>query len=179
MIVNLNLNQILEYRRIAAGLRFLRTDCTVERVDGIDVDSTAAASLRLRYLQLLDTAPAHLLPTADIASQIAVSAYGTAYLPASCRRLLNIRLSHWRLPAFPVSRADFNLSPRRRRVLNRYCAPGPVEPLAVTEPDGSLSLWPFSPSGSVVRAIAVIDPGENSFSLDESLLPSLIQIPES
>ncbi len=177
MIVSLNLSQMLEYRRVAAGLKFLRSDCTVELVDGIDIDATDSASLRSLYLQVLDTAPAHLLPTSDLASQISLHLdagfRARAKLPAACRRLLNIRLSNWLRPAFPVSREEYDSQPRRRKELNPFTTPGTLEPVAIIEADGTLTLMPAMKNPTVACAIAVVDPGEGTFTLDESLLPLL------
>lgn len=177
MLVSLNLTQLLEYRRVAAGLKFLRSDCSIELTDGIDIDGADAASLRHRYLQLLDTAPAHLLPTANVAPQITLTLgagfRGEAKLPPSCRRLLNIRLSTWMRPALPERREEYDLSPRRRKELNPLTCPGPSEPVAVTEADGRVTVIPAVKNCTVASAIAVVDPGEDTFTLDESLLPAL------
>lgn len=178
MIVTLNTTQVLEYRRIAAGLKFLRSDCTVELVDGTDVDATDSQTLRRRYLQLLDTAPPHLLPTADIADEINLTVasgfHGEAALPERCRRLVNIRLGAWQRPAFPVNREQYTAGSRHRKELNPYSVPDNSEPVAVTEPDGTLTVIPAMRGAEVARAIAVIDPGDGTYILDESLLDALV-----
>lgn len=177
MIVTFSLTQLLEYRRVAAGLKFLRSDCSIERVDGIDIDSADTLDLRRRYLQLLDTAPAHLLPTADIADEISlrsgVNFRGEARLPENCRRLLNIRLSSWTRPALPLERNLYDSWPPSRKELNPWSAPTSSRPVAVLEHDGSLTLIPAPRNCTVASAIAVVDPGEDTFTLDESLLDAL------
>lgn len=181
MLTTLNTSSLLEYRRIAAGLKFLRSDCTVERTDGIDTDAMLSQGLRQRYLHLLDTAPAHLLPVSDVAESVVISGASggraSASLPEECRRLLNIRLSAWTRPAIPVRREDYDRLPCSRRELNPFAAPGNAGPVAVLEADGSLTLMPAPEGATVARAMAVTDPGEGTYTLDDSLLDVLAEAP--
>lgn len=66
MTVKLTKEEMLRRRRIADGLEPLRTDCTIARTDGIDIDAYLATELRRRYLHLLDHAPRELLATENL-----------------------------------------------------------------------------------------------------------------
>lgn len=163
--------------RRAWGLEVQRADCMVEAVEGVAVDKLIEQRMRAWYVGLLDKAPARLLPVEDISPSLTVVGLGTmasAWLPAGVRRLLEIRLSGWTNPAVPADIADGSCARRMHLALNPYSAPGPAHPLAAL--DGPrLYLSPFGHGWSVAAALAVVDPGENTYKLDESLLSTIPQ----
>lgn len=178
MIVTITLSQLIECRRVAAGLNFSRQDCSVELVEGIGIEDRWAQQMRRRYARLLRAADPMLLPVSDIASEITLdvsrAGEGTAALPATAARLLNIRLRSWKRPARVVTRAEYDADGSSARALNPFCAPGADSPAAILEPSGEVTLLPASAPDSVAHAIAVTDPGPDLFTLDESLIESLI-----
>ena len=167
---------MLRLWRIAAGLEPLRADCTVEIIEGIDTDAMIRHHMRAWYLKLLDTAPVQLLPVADIAPDLhlahAPGGAATATLPSRARRLIDIRLSSWMQPAIPHADPAATL----RLAVNPYCAPGPHSP-ACTATGRHLLLTPArADTDTVVRAMAVTDPGPDAYILDETLLHTIPDI---
>ncbi len=179
MIVSITLSQLLECRRIAAGLNFSRADCSLELIDGIDPEAGWAQQMRHRYATLLLTADPVLLPTADVSRQAALNVspcgIATLMLPSEATRLLNVRLLSWERPALPMARVDFNASGRAAASLNPFCAPGTADPAAVVEPSGHVTLMPAQAFDTVASAIAVVRPADpDVFTLDESLIEQLL-----
>ena len=52
---------MLERRRISGGLEPLRSDCSIEYTDGIDIDRLLEQQLRARYVWMLDHADPSML----------------------------------------------------------------------------------------------------------------------
>ena len=50
MKVILSKAEMLEYCRTAGGLGHYRTDCSIERTDGIDADAMLGGYIRSRYI---------------------------------------------------------------------------------------------------------------------------------
>lgn len=178
MLASFTSSEMLRLWRVAAGLEPLRADCTVEIVEGIDTDAMILNRMRAWYLKLLDTAPAQLLPVADIAPDLhlahAPGGAATATMPARARRIIDIRLSSWMQPAEPHTDTAAVL----RLAANPYCAPGPHSP-ACTATGRHLLLTPAcAHTDTVVRAMAVTDPGPETYILDETLLDTIPDILE-
>lgn len=178
MLLTLTHSEMLKLWRTAAGLEPLRSDCRVERVEGLDADAIIEPRMRAWYLHLLDTAPAGLLPVADVADEIVLTpglgrAAATATLPARVRRLLSVRLTGWRNQALPSAVGD--ASRRCAMSLNPYLQPGPCHPMCVAG-GRRLELRPFEDGDIVLEATAVVDPGSESYVLDESLLATIPDI---
>ena len=170
-MLSLSSSEMLALWRRALGFETLRTDCSVEAVEGIDID--AAISLRMRqwYLDLLDSADPDLLPVSDIAPQASLSQPqndGSAIicLPENARRVLSLRLNRWMRYASP--RTPDSVSDILALMASPYGRPGIYSPLAVLLPH-ALMVAPAQ-SDSIASLLAVIDPGPESYILDESLL---------
>lgn len=156
MLRTLTHDEMLKLWRTAAGLEPRRSDCRVERVEGLDADAVIEPRMRSWYLRLLDTAPPHLLPVAD-----------------GVRRLLSLRLTGWMRPAGPADEAE--ASRRAALALNPYLRPGPHSPLCITH-GRRLTAAPFEDGDIVAEAMAVTDPGSALYILDESLLETIPDI---
>ena len=92
MKITLTKDQIIKSRRIADGFDYTLNGSSVESTTGIDLDAYLERDIRQRYLELIDTAPPHLLAPGNIASQCSLStAQGAATIstPANCRRVLD------------------------------------------------------------------------------------------
>lgn len=166
---------MLKLWRSAAGLEPLRSDCSVERIEGIDADAIIGPRMRAWYLRLLDTAPAALLPVADVAGELVLTpdragGSATAVMPQRVRRLLDVRLTGWLNAALP---RDAAAAARRCRMgLNPYLRPGLTHPMCLT--DGhTMRVEPFEDGDIVAAARAVCDPGPERYTLDESLLATI------
>ncbi len=178
MLVTLTHSEMLRLWRAAAGLEPMRADCTVERVEGIDANAMIEPRMRTWYLRLLDTADPALLPTADVRDEIVLSpcrehAAATAVLPERARRLLELRLTGWLNPARPCLPPEERL--RGLLARNPYCAPGAVHPVCCVA-GRRLHVAPFEAGDIVDVAIAVVDEGPDSYTLDESLLSEIPDI---
>ena len=69
MKITLTKDQIIKSRRIADGFDYTLNGASVESTTGIDLDAYLERDIRQRYLELIDTAPPHLLAPGNIASQ--------------------------------------------------------------------------------------------------------------
>ena len=166
---------MLKLWRKAAGLEPSRVDCTMERVDGIDADAVIEPRMRAWYLRLLDTAPPGLLPAQDASRSIHIDdcqwhAGAAGLLPDAVRRLLEVHLTGWKCHAVPCTPEE---QPRRHRLaLNPYSAPGPAHPLC-TVAGRRIHVLPFEPGDFLDYALAVVDPGPELYTLDDSLLSTI------
>lgn len=145
-------------------------DCSVEQFDGLNVNDLIARRMRQWYLHLLDTAPAALLPTADIAARCTRTArpdnVANLLLPADCRRLVQVRCASWPTPVQPT--AD---TAALRLLGHPFAAPTARRPMAITS-HNALTLAPCAPADAI-ELIAVIDLGPDTYTLDESLLATI------
>ncbi|MDO4319692.1 MAG: hypothetical protein Q4C34_03880 [Bacteroidales bacterium] len=167
-------SQMLSLWRNALGIDTLRSDMTLSRVDGIDIDAYIGRRMRLWYLGLLDTAPLDRLTLTDIAAGVTAVADGCCAridLPDGCRRVASVALAGWQRAVGPVGGDE------ARRVMARaaspYTLPGICEP-AVVACGRSLLCMPAT-TPTVASLMAVIDPGPESYVLDESLLATIPQ----
>lgn len=152
-----------------------RTDGVVTRHDNVEVDAMCIEAMRLRYVELLATAPVRLLVPQDVAlnAKLARTYQGTGYLtvPDNVVRVLWVKLSGWERAA-QVTEADPAL---RRLEGNRYACGGVAAPVAVTRSKGAVELFalPYSQSLPLVESVtAVVDPGPELYVMDEELLGS-------
>ena len=177
------LAELLVLARRSAGFTHVNADCSVEQVDGIDVDALLADEIRRRYLHLLDTASPTLLAPSDVASLTSFepppepSAAGTVTLHSSCRRPLALRLDGWTAAARVLPAELLPVAKEWQK--NPYTAATPSSPLAVLAYPGSrceLLVWPAESSAAVESALAVaLDPGyPDVFLLDEAALAEII-----
>lgn len=179
MMLRLSKEEMLKRRRIAAGLEPLRTDCSVERTDGIDINAMLESQMRQAYLNLLDTAPPHLVASTGLiaSTEPITGSKGTLItLPSSCRRVFTVRLSGWDLAAEvkPPSESMRLIG----RQLNPYTRATSAAPAAVLMPGDEggtqrkIMAWP---AGATAEITAAIDAGEHLYILDEAALPIILQ----
>lgn len=177
MKLTLSRQEMLKRRRLAAGLEPLRTDCTVELTEGLDVDRMLLDGLRKWYLTLLDTAPREMLAPDHIRSNMLYPVEGKAggvriMLPAACRRVFDLKLQHWSRPAPVLPRTELDTVVSRQ--LNPYTAATCDRPVAVYVPGAegadAVYAWPAGAGAKVETLCGVLDPGEEAYVLDESAL---------
>lgn len=182
MKISLSKAEMIERRRRALALTPLRTDCTIERTDGIDIDATLEQELRRWYLNLLDTAEPRLLAPENIAGRLACSTTGdddcravVVELPSNCRRVFDLKLEGWThaVPVLPHSELARVIACQQ----NPYTRATPWRPVAVLGAGGDdgrspdILAWPSTglfPSAQIVTAVT--DPGPELYILDESAL---------
>lgn len=175
MKVILSKAEMLEYCRTAGGLGHYRTDCSIERTDGIDADAMLGGYIRSRYIELLDTADVGMLYPEDIRDEVvrtSTPGMDCALLRpvVDCRRHLSVRLDGWERSTAILPVSEYEHAEALSR--NPYTAPGASTPLAVLTPEGDVAAWPAS--GAVLSYFAVTDRGEDTYRLDERAFGELI-----
>ena len=132
----------------------VRRDCTVERDDGIDLDTLLTTRIRQWYHHLLLTGPLEWLPVDNVAAETTVatdsSGCVTATLPSRAVRPVAMRLDGWQRAATkfhkPGSReAALQASPLLRG--------GCCNPAAVARGDGTVKLY-SAPQGTSQASLA-------------------------
>ena len=163
-------SQMLAIWRSALGLDTPYADCSVEQFVGINVNDLIAQRMRQWYLNLLDTADPALLPTADIAARctrVARQNNATAItVPDDCRRVLHIRAASWLTPIPPE--AD---TARAALLGHPFASPSARRPIAIASLR-SIIVAPCAPADAL-EVVAVVDPGEQYYTLDDSLLVTI------
>ncbi len=166
-------SQMLALWRRALGFDTLRTDCSIEVFDGIDLDTVILERMRRWYLGLLDTADPSLLPISEIATSLVPEAAGSIgvsmQLSEIHRRIVAVHAASWNYavapsePDYAAMRLQFSSSP--------YARPSSGSPLAWVRA-GVLSLAPCK-LGEALSIRAVVDPGPDMYILDDSLLSTI------
>lgn len=149
----------------------LRADCTIQRSDGVDLDTIVQEEMRLWYLKQLAEAPVELLAPEDLTmtAKVRRSTQGTALitLPENVVRVVAVKLGGWERPARVMTNGN---QPYRG---NPFAVGGVAHPVAVVLPGNTLEL--FSPESPhtipVVDLLVVItDPGPDTYIMDERLI---------
>lgn len=111
--------QMLKLWKLIMHLQPMHRDCTIEREDGVDVDSLLLLEMGCWYAHLLETAPVEWLPVDDVKGmcRLAMSDNGvvTATMPWHCVRPVEWKLKGWKRsvttflqPDAPAALAQFN-----------------------------------------------------------------------
>ena len=176
MKLRLSTDEMLSQWRMRRALEPLRSDCTVERIDGIDLDSFLMMEMRDWYLNLLDTAPPHLLTLTDITSKVSLSKNddlsATIRLPQRCRRVIELTLDS---SPSPVKITTPN-SPLTICQQNPFSRSGTASPIAIHSND-SLIIHAGNNDFNIVQLLCVMEPDEGLYELDEAALSLISQIP--
>ncbi len=140
----------------------LRLDCVVERIDGPDLTAYLRSEMRAWYLNLLDRGDLrHVCPT-DVASTALVSGADlkTIEVSPSARRVLSVEFDEWGAPvAINASEAEV-----RAAAANPFCR----RPLVAAI--GPNRVLVAGARGSLKAVSALLDPGPDSYILDDSAL---------
>lgn len=170
---NFSENEMLAVWRRRLGYDEARTDCTIERYDGHDINGRLREAMRVWYLRLLDTADPRLLPHGAVVPA-AVHACGSRQLlielPAGCRRPLLMHAARWERPAAPA--ADPRALAGLRRLASPFGWPDESCPAVCLLPDGRLVAAPLEEADAFTLD-AVAEPADGSYVLDESLLETI------
>ncbi len=178
MMLRLTSEQMLRTWREIAGLEPLNTDCSIERFDGIDLDSVIRLRMRLWYLAMLDEGrPEYAGPACEASDKLTLSD-GIISADPSVRRITSVRLSTWTRDAV-LHRYD-EVCGLVALLDNPYSAAGPRSPLAWIDSNNTLRVSPCPAGATISSAKAYIDPGEDLYLFDEralSTIPTNIHIP--
>ena len=159
-------------KRTACGLAAMRSDCSIEYTDGIDIDRQLEQDLRARYLDMLDYAPRECLAVDEIEPDEIEETSGNGVkitLPPDCRRVFDLQLISWHRPVLIHDVSFYNLAMSWQG--NTYRAANPLSPMAVLGPDNKIHAWP---AGAVDSLRGIITPADNRYVLDESGLSMLL-----
>ncbi len=185
MSVTFSATEMLRLVRLHGGLGHQRADCDIEQTDGLSPDTIIAGRLREWYLGLLDTAPLTMLSPTDVADKASIAPVslgesGSAIItaPENCRRITAVKLSGWHntAPVLPHSELDHTA----RLQENPYTRADEYNPVAVALPDRNrVRIWPSLSDAVLPQRIqtltAVVDPGPEAFTFDESALAGIIR----
>lgn len=175
MLTTLSSSQMLDVWRSCAGLEPLLDQCSVTRFDGVDIDSWLRPLMRRWYLDYLDGLfpgiPRPVVKAAGLLSLELTDADGpqaSVSADPSVRTVLSLRLSGWSSDAFVASGADA----ARALVLmsNPFSRPGAASPLAWLGDDDVVRVAPADSSSRIVAALAVVDPGPDTYIFDDRAL---------
>ena len=167
-------DQMMALWRRARGLESVRTDCSIELYEGVNLTAALATEMRLWYLNLLDTAPLCHLTLTDVARRLKVSGGGRrgvwrVDLPPDVRRMVSVTLDNG-ATAIVLQTDD---APTRVELMsaNPFALPGADAPVARRCADGSLLILADTAAAPVIKsAMAVSDPGDEFYELNESAL---------
>ncbi len=183
MLRTFSISEFVAYYRQQSGLAVTGSDCSIEVTDGIAVDGLIADALRRWYAEQLDTADPRLLPVSDVGPTLRPTAYAVPegacrlVFPASTCRIIFVQPESTGAPAVPQP-ADA-LDEVLRKQDNPYTAATAAAPEAVAVAGSRTEIYLWPTVTSIASAMAVIDPGSDTFVLDEILLsrlPALSQI---
>lgn len=186
MKITLTQSQMLSLWRRAQGLEPTAAAVSLEQWDSIDTEAQLALRMRQWYLRLLDTGDETLVATSDISAQISLRRVGegvySATLPSACRRLLRLNITDDCGTSMVVP--DTEVVPEtavtryRRRRANPWGVSAFVPARAYVR-DRSLIVTCGSGAGGgetlpvISEAQAVIDPGDETYILDEAALATI------
>ncbi len=152
--------EMLSIWREKLGFDISRNDCTIEQFELLDVNSIIARRMRLWYLGLLDSASPALLPLKSISPTVRLhESYVSISLPDNCRRITMVSVGGW----LADIKTDDAYIPR---IASDY-----MNPHAVIV--GKTLLVGLCYSSETLKIEAILDPGENSYILDEFLLSTI------
>ena len=177
MTVNFSHQQMLQTWRRRAGLESSAIGCSIERFDGVDVDSRLSDMMRQWYLDLLDRGDPGLAgEAADVSELISAAADGNGYearliCGETVRRLQSVRLTGWERPATVAESRDI----RRTLALqsNPYSRAGNADPIAWRDEGGHIHAIPASEGSSVAEAKGYVDTGKDCYRIDERALSTI------
>ncbi len=184
MIITLTHDQMLDLWRLAAGLCPAAVDASIERFDSLDINRRLCLAMRHWYLELLDNAPLRLLRQTDITDRLNFKHTGDLYsarIPVDTRRVTQVTLGG--IPAeilpSPVPMLTDTRLPLNRDTFSPStddCRPGATDATDITlSPRAAVTPTAVyvPPTASDIAVYAVLDPGEETYVLDESLLSQI------
>ncbi|MDE6117620.1 MAG: hypothetical protein K2G33_08955 [Duncaniella sp.] len=164
MEMHLDRSRMLAAWKLHRALEPVRNDSAVTRTDGIDIDELLSAEMDLWYVNLLLTAPEHLLVPRDLSGVAGLErterGATVVPLPADTLRVPEVKLSSWGVPATVVL-PDTPAAMRQCYPYTRATADAPVAVKCGNE----LRLYPAAVQGDTIESLRCIVyvPGEYEF----------------
>ena len=186
MKITLTQAQMLSLWRRAQGLEPTAAAVSLEQWESIDTEAQLALRMRQWYLRLLDTGDETLVATSDISAQISLRRVGegvyAATLPSACRRLLRFNITDdcgtsMVMPTIEDI-SEKAVTRYRRRRANPWGASAFVPARAIVRGQSLIVACGCGAGGAetlpvVSEAHAVIDPGDETYVLDEAALATI------
>lgn len=148
-LITLSREEMLERWKLMRRMEPLRSDCSVTRTDGIDLDRELAMEMQAWYVKALLDEPADRLPLTELSGEVTVTrapcGAGMVSLPAGCVRVVSVMLRGWHVPARVVTDLQ---SAQALAQLSPWARGGCVAPVAVVHPDRLMLYTP--PDGDIV-----------------------------
>lgn len=142
--------------RRACGYEPVRTDCTVERADGPDLNAMLHTEMRSWYVKMLLQAPLPVLPLTDITQQVdpVASSEGVAVatLPEGCVRVARVDMEGWEREALIVTDAHGRMA---RVQDNPFARAGAVRPAAIIS-GNVMTLYSLAMPGARVKSVMAV-----------------------
>lgn len=174
--------QMLALWKSVLHLEDVRRDCSVERDDGIDVDSLLLTRIRQWYHHLLATAPLSWVPIDEVKAEATATADAagvvTMQLPLRAVRPIEVRLGGWECAVADFHEPASRVSKLQQSSLTRG---GCASPVAVDCGGGVLRLYSL-PSGSapvVETTRCVAWAADGSYRLAQAALDTIPQWADS
>lgn len=169
--------QMLDVWRLHVGYVPPITNAVFTRNDGIDTDSLHRAEINEWYRRLLLEAPAERLDAEDLSQSVVLPTDADASdgstvieLPPSVVRILEVKLSSWRVPARIVTSPTHILAARQ---LHPFTRAGRNKPVALFF-GGKLRLYPAArPSGDRIDSLSAVTCSADLYRFDDSALAAL------
>ena len=152
-----------------------RSDCQVERADGIDLDALLLTNVRLWYEHQLLTASPDVLPVEDVRGETVADADSdgvvTLTLPRRCIRLLEVQMQGWKRSATRLLEPD---STEAQIQSSPWLRGGCEQPVAVRHAD-RVVLYGITPGAEPVvqRALAVVRPAAGQIVIGRDALSTM------
>ena len=152
-----------------------RSDCQMERADGIDLDALLLANVRLWYEHQLLTASPDVLPVEDVRGETVAAADDdgvvTLTLPRRCIRLLEVQMQGWKRSATRLLEPD---SAEAQMQSSPWLRGGCEQPVVVRHAD-RVVLYGITPGAEPVvqRALAVVRPAAGQIVIGRDALSTM------
>lgn len=173
--LNLNASEMLDLWKTVMRLQPVRRDCSVERDDGIDIDTLLTLHIRQWYAHLLNTAPVEWLPVEDVKADVTLTLESggkvSATIPEQCVRPVEWRLTAWQHPVTQFLNPD---SHEAQVALDPYTGAGPCRPAAIDYGNRLLLLSvPTGTQPALATARCVVRPADGTFAFHSAALSTI------
>lgn len=170
MKLTLTEEQMLSLWRKIYAVEPSRLDCSIERLDGPDLDEYLRRNMRQWYLDLLDSGPESQCCPINLAKHalIETRANGVQVItaPAECRRILYVDYENWHCLTRPEGYPQD---------LNYASNPFWNRPKVVRI--NQRQVGAIAAQGSLISLICTVDSDPSIYIFDESALTQLITFP--
>lgn len=175
MMMVLSEDEMLELWKLRVGLMPARRDCTIEREDGVDLDSKLLVDIRQWYAELLAMGSVDWLPVEDVSGDVTAVSDSTgvitATLPDRCVRPVAWHVSGW---AVDVIRFEAPDSVVARQQSLEWLRGGGAHPVAVLHSDGiKLYTADSADDFTIDKALCVVRPEDGSYQFSEEALSTI------